>query len=210
MTDAGGTVMSKLVVALAAAAALATQVTPADACEPAPNCGNTYCYSSPTAIVAGRVVARQTAMSPPTITVEIASVHGDAGSLVAGMTAELPVVYDFLFADADLNRTYYLMARPATDGALEVVQRIDPTDPFAVDCFGASAPAATVADLVLSPTCFDTLEPNYEDPCAGGCSARPGTTGGAAGGSILAALGLVALGARRRRADRVRARRRSP
>ncbi len=201
----------KLLAVTAALIALSSAARRAEACEPAYTCGDEYCRGL-TTVVEGTVEAIRApdVEGRNTATINITAVYGDGTGLVAGSsnTIDLGEYAGDIWPlrDGDVGKTLVFGITRAADG-LNIETRTELTDPYSAECFGTGASSATVADALLSPSCYETLVPNSPPPpaCPDGpfaCSA-----GGSAGGSLwlLAALGLVV----RRRARRTAGSRRA-
>lgn len=162
---------------------------PAEACSPAQTCGDVFCRGTTTVIDGTLVAIGGDGGQDATATIEITAVYGDAGQLAPGMTRTFETGY-YPFRDGDLgNRRVFTAARNGA-GEIEIDTVYAAADYDVVDCFGEGALPATMADTLLSPSCYETLVPNPpEGPvCPGPYCNAGGKTGLP---WVLAGLGLV-------------------
>jgi hypothetical protein len=165
------------------------QARPAEACSRAPTCGDEFCRGT-TTVIDGTLVAIGGDGGPSaTATIEITAVYGDAGQLAPGMTRELETAY-YPFRDGDLGNQRVFTATRDANGVLQIDAVYAATDFYVVDCFGPDVPSATMADALLSPSCYETLVP--EPPEGPVCPGPYCNAGGKTGLPwVLACLGLV-------------------
>lgn len=165
------------------------QTRPADACSPAPTCGDEFCRGTTTVIDGTLVAIGGNGGQDATATIEIAVVYGDAGQLAPGMTRTIETTF-YPFRDGDLGAQRIFTATRDASGVLQIDSVHAATDYSVVECFGPDVPSATMADVLLSPSCYETLVP--EPPKGPVCPGPYCNAGGKTGLPwVLAGLGLV-------------------
>lgn len=186
--------MKLAAVVLASLAAL-VDARVADACSPAPTCGDELCWG-PIAVVDATIISKPTTENDrSSILVHVTNAWGETNGLPIGGNATLGTTQTF--TDDDIGKSYVLYLERNDLGNLSILRTVDLADYQTTMCIGADATPESLATVALAPDCYHILTPVEPPPprCPDGvtCSA-----GGALGGSPVA-LALAGLVARRRR-----------
>lgn len=191
--------------AVAATLIAMSSVHPAEACEPAPTCGDEFCRGV-TTVVEGTLTATHSpdVEGHSTATIDLTAVYGDGTGLTVGSSTTIGTGQFYPFREGDTGKSLVLGLIRDANGTLQIELRSEVGDFYVAECFGADATAATMADVMLSPSCDATLDPN---PTANPCENRMYCDAGGGRGSlwVLAAFGLVIRRRPRRDSSRRRA-----
>lgn len=165
----------------------------AGACEPYETCGDQLCLGG-TAVVEAEVLAVDLSAYGAPVDLHVVATYGDMTGFVPG--TDVTVANYSVFGNNTVGRTLPLLVTTDTDGTRRVSVNLDPSDLPAVGCIDANATTAEIADIVLSPDCYQTLTPVEPPPpdCPDGIECNAGSARG--GLPLVLALGLIA---RRRR-----------
>jgi uncharacterized protein (TIGR03382 family) len=167
----------------------------AAACQPAPTCGDEFCWGSIAVMEATLVSMPTTENFRTTVLVHVTNAWGMTDGIPVGGNATLATTQGF--SDDDIGTSLVLYLERNSDGDLSIERRVDLADSWTTMCFGADVTAETIATIALQTDCYHTLTPvqpeNPRCPSGPGCNA-----GGAASGGPIALL-LAGLVIRRRR-----------